>query len=155
MTNGQTLQQASCLLPDSSQAAQAESLGVEQKGRFSTLDFPACSRTLWLSNLKERANDGSLKDSCMFYQAKIVILPQILTEPLLCARCCSREQLDKKSLHVWSLRAREQRAAINSTNTSHRMGMFGKCMLQSEQGMRIRPMGSVEVFLMSGQERPR
>lgn len=52
----------------------------------------------------------------------------------------------KKSLHMWSLRAREERAAINSTNTSYRMGMFGKCMLQNEQGMRIRPVGSVEVF---------
>lgn len=62
VTNGHTLQQAPCLLPDSSQAAQAESLGVEQTGRFSTLDFPACPRTLWLSNLQERAKDGSLKD---------------------------------------------------------------------------------------------
>lgn len=59
--------------------------------------------------------------------------PQILTESLLCASCLYREQLDKKkkkkSLHVWHLCAREQRAAINNTNISYGMEIFGKCML--------------------------
>lgn len=44
------------------------------------------------------------------------------------------------------LESREQRAAINNTNTAYRMERFGKCMLHNEQGMRVRPMGSVEVF---------